>query len=235
MAAPAIPPLVVPKVRRKNVGGVQGQTQTFTLPVDMSKQGLADIRWWLQDIIEDEVAKQERLNNPPQILLVDGTTKPIATVRAKIEVIFGAFLQRAVMVAIEGALHNAIVGNLDKVRKRSRGKLANIAQYWEWVYLTGNTSTILAGPQDLKTFLNDDRLILRPKLPYASTVSILVGIRTGQSIMRRAVLAVRNQAPFRSLTVTSGFTREYATPGEVSKYGTPFISVRVKRPRRRRR
>lgn len=223
-------PTTIDKRRTVKVGGgARASREQFNIGVDLVTQGYDDIRAILRQTAAEATAEQLRANNPPTTVLVDGRQKNIQSAQYKIEIFFGAFIQRAAMVEIEVALHNAI-----KRSTRARtGALQNIRESWQWIHLTGTEARFLGGPQDITTFTNDDRLILAPKLKYAGIVNVLVG-KKGKRFTTVAVDAVRGKSQFRALAVTSGVTLKNQLPGEYSKFGTPFISVKVSRGRRRR-
>jgi hypothetical protein len=227
-------PTTIAKKRSKNIGGGErASVESFNLVVDISTQGIDDLHYILRQTVGEATAEQIRNDNPPNFILVDGREKPLADVRYKAEIFFGAFLQRALMAAIEQSLHKAILATTTT----QSGALSNIRANWQWTLISGGTRQPLGGPQDIKTFAQGDALILSPKIGYAGRVNSLVAKQRGTGFMAAAVDKLRRRTAFRSFQISVGFSKKYMAPNEVmtKKQGTPFIKIKMARAKYRRR
>lgn len=226
-------PLVVDKTRTKTIGAERTTSQQVGIFVDLQKQSAADIHNILIETIGETTAAQIRMGNEPNFILVDGKEKPLRMAYRKVEVFYGAFLQRALMAVIEIELRRAILATTTA----RTGSLANIRQSWEWVLISGGTRTTLGGPQDIKQFNPGDSLILTPKVGYAGRVNSLVArSRSGRGFLLDAVDKLRRKTAWRAFAIKVGFSRAHVLPDEIQRgIGTPFISVKMARARYRRR
>lgn len=226
-------PTVVPKKRTITIGADRTQRQTFKFGIDVMKQGVADVHAILRQTTADAVAEQMRANNDPQQVIVDGNpSKSIRQAERKVEVFFGSFLPRAAMAAVEKELRNQILKVTNP--STSEGHLSDIAASWQWILLTPAGSRTLSGPIDIPTFTRQDKLILVPRLPYASAVNNIAAKFHGKRFTAATVNAVRRITVFRSLNITSGTDERHQVKGEVSTYGTAWIAIRLARTRQRR-
>jgi hypothetical protein len=249
--------LVIERSKTVQLGGGQAATrQSFTLAQDIGTQGAEDLRQMIQAITLEQIAVQERLDNPLVALEVDGqSAKPLAQVQRRTVSRFGSTLTGAAMRLVETALAAAIA----KVSTARSGRLGNISANWQWVYLSKAGRQRVTPSTPPKTFAITDRLILMPvSVPYATNVN-----QTADGIIHRgghahataaagklqrtrrvrhrgaaakgsavgfletATAALKRAQAFKGFTVYAAFTQQHAQQGELSKrQGTPMIVIR---------
>lgn len=243
-------PLVVPKSRSVNLGGMAGTRQT--LSAEINAQSLADLHSMLVGITREEAANQARLGNPAQLVEVDNrTNKPVDQVKVKVVVLFGVALAAAAMRMVETELRQAIARS---TRART-GRLQNVGASWEWRFVPrGGAARVVSSASPPPTFQQGDRLVLVPaRVPYASAVNRAVANsgrlnahnrgkrstppRASQNLgfLATATRAVRRRSEFKQFAVLVEFTRTHAVPGEVYSHGTGVITIRPRFRRMRMR
>lgn len=242
-------PLVVPKSRAVNLGGMAGVRTTLTS--EINAQSLADLHSILVGITREESANQERLGNPAQLVEVDNrTNKPLDQVKAKTVVLFGVALAAAAMRMVETELRQAI----SRSTRIRTGTLLDIGGAWEWRFIPrGGVARVVSSASPPPAFQRGDRLVLVPvHVPYATAVNRAVAnggrlnahnapkrgrnpraARSAQNLgfLATATRAVKRRSEFRQFAVVAEFTRAHAVPGEVYRHGTGVITIR---PRFRR-
>lgn len=238
---------VVPHTKTNTVG----RTETFNLAQDINKQSRDDIQRMLKTITSNETERQERLGNPPVRVIVDRNEgKSFAAAENVVEVLFGNKLTAAAMVAVEQALFDAI----RKATGPRTGMLAN-RDLWEWKYIAEGRERVLNGPQDIPSLRRGDRLILRPKLAYATIVNNIVAAHgrvsftsrgqkipmgflgyAAQKAKRKGVLRNFTVYAYRDPSVVTRLVNVRERPDtEQSQQGTGFIAIRAGRARRYRK
>jgi hypothetical protein len=204
---------------------------------------------------------QSKQGNVASTVTVDNNSfKSVDQAEKKIVVTFGAHLARAVVAAIE----NALIATIEASTEKHTGALASLAN-WEWKLIQGgkNGTAKVVDPSSISSMAIDDRLILRPRLRYATAANANVaGGRRGISLATKskstskryrreakrftrmgffgaaAELIRRDSSIRQSFTVYASFTRRFAIPGEVSTAGRggPVQTGQiVLRPKRRGR
>lgn len=228
------------------VGGGQTITRnSIAQQIDItSKEHIAR---QLQAVVNGVVNRQLRMGNTPTSVSVDGSSfKTINQAQKRVIVLFGQRLARTLIVAVEHALAKAISGST-KVRT---GDLRNIRKSWEWVYVPGFNSDkrkagVIVDPSELTSFNFTDRLILRPKLGYATIVNQRV--RSGGSLKQEgkrkpkigrpmgflgyAATMLRRTQVYKDFSIYAAFSSKFLAPGEV----TQRTGMLIVRPRRRGR
>jgi hypothetical protein len=220
---------------------------------------LAQVQEALRRIAVEVSDEQTKLGNPPSTIQVDNSSfKTINQAERRIVVTFGTTLVKGILVQIETILRHAI----DLSTTARSGRLHDIAQSWEWVYVPGFNSDktkagVITNPEQITSFGFTDRLILRPKLAYATAVNMRVaGGSTGAlNIKTRGKRGNKGAANFQSrrlqnmgflgytaetlrrnpqvrnlYSVYVAFSKRFTAPGEVSKkQGTGVLIIRPKR------
>jgi len=211
----------------------------------------------LRKVVIDEVAKQERLDNPPNQIIVDGSsTKPFAQAERKVVVRFGQTVDPLMITAVERTL----LRNIRRTTGKKSGSLRNIKANWGWfLYDTAKgkrSKAVKVNPKNLPALSLTQRLVLKPTNvtnkrgePYASAVNNAVA-RRGTSRNDRRYR--RRDGPVPQITEKKGFigmtsrdlkrqpyfrrffwvravqTKAFQNPGEVAKYGTWSIVIGVR-------
>lgn len=231
---------VVPTRTTRSVGS--GTTERFNLKDEINKQSLDDIRQTMRDIAAQEINANEKQGNTVSQIIVDNRdANRIDNAQKRIEVFFGVTVPADAMRTVEAALFAAIERSTDP----ETGKL-NSRDAWQWLLIQNGNETRLGGPQDLTSFNQGDRLLLKPTLNYATLVNNVVagggdiGYKTkgggvGMGFLGFAAQATKRNPKFRNLTIYAGFDPQYNVPGELSPRGTGFIAIKAKRTRRFRR
>jgi hypothetical protein len=231
---------MVVAVRTLELGGGAFNVNRFVEQI--SADNLAVVHKRLREIAIERVAEQQRLGNEPTRVEVDSSAfKPITVATRNVTVYFGNKLIKAAMLEVESLLRAAI----DASTTARTGALRNIQQNWEWVLIRGYGSTKPGGvvtPSSVEAlgFGYTDRVILRPKLHYATAVNQNVaGGRKGLSVKRRgksaketnkrrdnigffghAAQSLRRNALFKTqFSVVAGFSSYFLAPGEVATAG----------------
>lgn len=247
-------PLVIPKSRRVNLAGMQ--ISRMTLAAEIQAQTKADLQAMLIGITREDTAQQIRLENPPQLVEVDGkTNKDPEQATKKIVVVFGTALARAAMRMVETELAAAISHST----QAKSGRLRNVGAAWQWRFVRqGGAARTVSAANPPVSFAKGDLLVLFPAaVPYATAVNRAVAsagrlnARTAKVRKRKdgtqapaakssqnlgylaaTVRGVRRRSEFAQFRVIVEFTTAHAVAGEVHKYGTGVIVIR---PRTRRR
>jgi len=257
-------PLVVDRTRTKRVSGEKTSVQETSIEADMEKQGLADIRKMMQLIVEQDVAQQERIGNPFNRLIVDSQEQSLAKIDKKAEVLFGNFLERAAMRAVETELtrqfNRVSIFSLARL-KTPNGNWETVKRptmstsEWEWVYYERKGATgkpIRSGVQMPAGAV----MVFRPRSKNAVELASWMNhvykqemfnveriskrqrergrIAGGLGFMAATSASLRRKSVFKAFTVRAGYSN--ARRGtETWKYGTPYISIVAKARGRRRR
>lgn len=238
----------VTKRKGYEIGGQNvGRT---TIAEDVTKFSLDQTRAILQKVVNETVAQQTALNNPPTFIAVDGQAgKPLAAVDKKVVVLFGSRMIKGLAAEAESILAGAIASTT----KPKSGALRNISAGWQWFYINGSGkgSGPISNPDEIQSFGIRDRLILRPRLNYATVVNQRVAKGGGLSIktrgkrgkkgtaenvskrnqnlgfMRFTAETLRRNPRYRSeFSIYVAFTRRFAVSGELAKYGTAELIIR---------
>jgi hypothetical protein len=245
-------PTVIPKTRTVNLAGPILTKER--LGYEITVQTKADLHAMLVGITTEEVEKQERIGNPPNLVEVDNrTNKPLDQVQRKVVVLFGVHLARAAMRMAETELSQAINAS---TTARS-GRLSNVSANWEWVFIPNwGAARVVTSANPPTTFQRGDQLVLRPvRVPYASAVNRAVAnagrlnqhlisnirgkqkARLAKSAQNRGFLGaatwiLKRRPEFAEFRVAAIHTTSYAVAGEGRKHGTGIILIT---PRVRRR
>jgi len=228
-----------------NIGaGVRANSERHTLGIDIENQTIEDVRKMMLEIALRDVEIEENAGNTVSAVYADkGKTESIATAKKQIEVIFGDTLSKQIMVVVEQKLAEAIRETTNEIS----GDLVDIRSHWQWTLVKkGQPAIELGGPQDLAGVTYKDMIVLKPKVGYATTVNMLVS-QTGElSVQKRknrrsadkpkkavgflgfASQSVKRMSIAKNYTIWAGFSEAYPVPGEVSKYGSPYIAVKIK-------
>lgn len=237
---------------RFNIGGEVFQRERFLInAIGWAEE---EIVYVLRETALEVVDQQAKIDNLPSDIVVDGSSfKHIEQAKRRVVVSFGNRLAHAVITAIKQALKATINHTTNKIT----GKLENI-DAWEWTYVPGKGrgSARVIDPYSIPTLAYSDRLIIRPKEPYASSVNMRVrsGSRSisfktskkaSESKKRKvsnkgfigaaAQLLKRNYRITSSFSIYAGFTRKFAIPGELwtaGKKAGPLTGQIILRPKR---
>lgn len=244
------PPALKP-VKPKTVDIGVGRAQKDTLSYDLTGMAKDDVQYMLRSIAVEETAYQIRIDNPPTLKRVDGSTsKPIDKAEKNIVVFFGSILARAAMALTEQALRRAI----DQTTVAKSGRLRAMTN-WRWVLIRGGMKgTVSQIPSGTGfSFGPSDVLVLVPRSPltYAWFVNhalskskrVNVEFKRARSGKRKGQLAKRYQGVgfmalakamikrnplFKDFSVYVAFTKRLGVPGDSTKYGSPCLVIRPK-------
>jgi hypothetical protein len=245
----AFPLVVVPR-REVTLGGVQVGRQTVL--AELHTQSVADVRSYIRALTVQETTQQIRLNNPPQIMTVDGrTNKPLDDVNRTTVVLFGVALAVSAMREVEVALADAIA----RSSRARTGLLGNVSSSWQWVYIPkGKAPRVVSAGSAPKTFALGDQLVLSPqRVPYATITNrnVARGGRLNQPVRKRraaksqynaskslqnrgflavATAAVRAKPSFKQFSVSAVFSKKHMVPGELMTrtQGSGMIVIRAR-------
>lgn len=244
---PPRPPLIIPK--RSVITLAPGHTVTRQrFNIELPAQTLADVQWLIRKITVEQTQEQIGIDNPPQLVLIDGRTqKSLADLKAKSEVTFGVRLAREAMRIVEQRLFAAI---RDTTKVRS-GRLSTSTN-WVWTYVTGGTVKRITSPDEITSFSTHDRLVLMPEgVPHATVVNSKVSrggrlFIAGKATKKNptatpakknqklgffafAIRPLKSRPEFNAFDIYIAFTRRFAIPGELSRrQGTGMIVIRPK-------
>ena len=189
------PPLVIKARKTTTVSLDPAKPRTRgasrdNLTLDMSKQGLADVRWILREITYEEMRQQARIDNPATRVVVDNKEfKPIETAQRKTEVTFGNILDKLLIKTIERSVVAAVRGSglasrpeglVPKSGKAtslglSRGYHAiNAIGGWEWSFVEkrGVPGAVI-NITKLANLPIGSSLIFAPRSPYAGLLNMV--------------------------------------------------------------
>jgi hypothetical protein len=236
-------PTVVPKVR--TIAGEQVGREKFS--VEMLTQSLADVRAMLRQITIQVTAEQIALDNPPQILEVDGkTARTVDEAMKKTVVLFGNTLSSAAMRQVEIELRSAIARSTTS----HTGRLLDVGTSWQWRFIPkGGAARTVTASSPPTVFAAGDALVLMPVgVPYATITNRNVA-RSGRlnrapkpgkvapkssqnlGFLATAARAVRRRPDFKQFSVIVEFSRTHMVPGELMTRtsGTGMITIRARR------
>jgi hypothetical protein len=236
-------PTVVPKVR--TIAGEQVGREKFS--VEMMTQSLADVRAMLRQITIQVTAEQIALQNPPQLLEVDGqSARTVEQAMKKTVVLFGNTLSAAAMRQVEIELRSAIARS---TTSRS-GRLLGIGTTWQWRFIPkGGAPRVVTSASPPAVFAAGDALTIMPVgVPYATLTNRnvahsgklnrkpragKVAPKSSQNIgfLGTAARAVRRRSDFKNFSVLVEFSRAHMVPGELMSrtQGTGMITIRARR------
>jgi len=215
------PPIVIPKTRTVKLG--EGATLTQQrLNVEIEKQGLSDIRFFMAGIVEDETRVQVEMGNPPSLLTVDNkTNKPIEDIQVRATVLFGVTLAIEAMQMIEREVQRAISGML----LIDTGATLN-ASNWHWLFVARGKGAVQISGQ-VPSFNQGDLLVYYPfSVPHAGWANWMAKKEKGKGFIAQATAAVRKSPVFKQFAVYGIFSSAHSVPGNDYPHGTPMIVVR---------
>lgn len=234
--------------------GAQGGGPVDHLTLDVVGWSRNQVIELLRFTAAQEVAAQMRLDNPPQIVISDGTRgKPITSAVRRIEVGFGQTINPAALSALKGILQKAIA----RTTGRRTGALSSMSN-WEYVLIkNGKAGPVPMGNRAGIPLGADDAIVLRPtNVPHATVANIggkrsrdarsaarrtakgkAPGKGRAKGFMGQASAAARRSPAFAGFNVAVRFT-DYAVAGEKWKtYGrlTATIMITLAKGKRRGR
>lgn len=252
--------LAIPRTTTVEIGGTAFKRDTFKIAVDGWTQDA--ITMFLRETATDITADQARMGNLPSAITVDNSSfKPISEAERRVVVLFGQKLAQAVI----NAIRQALTATIDMTTQARTGSLRDLDS-WEWTYVpgAGKGTAKVVNPFDIPMMGFSDRLILRPRVEYASSVnsnvrkgsraiSFRVKTTDKQSAKTKvrklrnntqqgffgaaANLMRRNSMISSNFSVYASFTSKHAIAGERWKAGKsmPLTAQIVLRPKRRGR
>ena len=197
-------PLVIKKRKTTRIR-FQGEQigERDNLVLDMSKQGLSDVIYYMQGITIQDTQKEIDKGNDPNILVVDNRDgKALRDVQRKTEVYFGDKLDKLLIKTIQRNLSANIRSRAGNPADRALG---NIAGNFEWLY--SETSRGTATPVDINrvtTLPRDSFLVLRP---------------TNNTVGIADMLAARKDAGWPSSTYNGNARNAMIKMGEEKAFG----------------
>jgi len=257
-------PLVVDQSRTKRISGEKTTVRETSIEADMEKQGLSDVRRMMQLIVEQDVSAQDKIDNPFNRLIVDGREQSLAKIDKKAEVIFGNFLERAAMRAVETELsrqfNRVSIFSLARLRTPN-GRWETVKRpsmsvsEWEWVYYERKGAAgkpIRSGVQ----MPVGSVMVFRPKSRNAIELSSWMNhvykqemfnvekvskrqrergrIAGGLGFVGATSASLKRKSVFKAFTIRAGYSMVRKGSGETWRYGTPYISIVAKARGRKR-
>jgi hypothetical protein len=223
------PPLVIPKNKTIDLGGGARTTQEI-FGVEIEKQGIHDIRFFMADLMQVETQHQIDLGNEPSLIMVDGKTdKLMEDIQTRAQVTFGTVLAKEAMGMIAREVERAIYSAL----LIDTGATLSPAN-WHWLFKQkGKAATVVGDASQLPSFSQGDSLIYYPfGVPHAGWANWMAKkIHGRKGFMAQATAAARKSPIFKQFAIFSLYTSKYSVPGNDYPHGTPII---VLRPRLRR-
>lgn len=212
-----------------------------TLNVDMSKQGLSDLRYWIKEITIDDSQQQINRENPPTRLVVDNKeSNHIDGVQRKTEVQFGNLLDQEIIRGVERQLMSSIKANATTPNQAKYGNM----QYWEWALAP--TRKDIAKPIHMTRQIElppGAYLILRPK-PNVKLMGMFnmwaarkdagvplsgPGRSRGRGFMAKGINTTKRSRVTKNYIIAAMFTKMFQNSGEIYKHGTPVVVIRSRR------
>lgn len=237
-----------PKRRVIPVG--PGQVVTETFKQDVVGFGRADIARMIRRITVEQTQIEIDHGNPPMVVEVDGSkSKPVSMAEKKVIVLFNTVVQLA---ALE-RLKTMLLANIANSTEAVSGALRSPGN-WEFKLIRNGRA--LALPSTAVPLGQNDFIVLRPRLPYASAVNKRVAHGRGSFTYRPenakagSKVAKRNQklgflamtarqargvGELVQFTVVVRNTIAFQVPGEKRRYGTAFLLITPRRKRNYRR
>lgn len=224
----------------------KGQVVTETFSKDVLGVGKIDIANMIKAITLRETNTEIAHDNPPMAVEVDGSkSKPVSMATRKVIVLFNTFITATALERLKGML----IANIQHSTESVTGALRSPGN-WEFRLIRNGAQVPITGASI--GLGQNDFIVLRPRLPYASAVNKRVAhgrgsftyrpdnAKPGAKVAKRnqklgfmAMTArqARNYADFIQFTVMVKNTIAYKVPGEKRRYGTAFLLIT---PRRRR-
>jgi len=181
----------------------------------------------MHDLTVDDTQQQIDIDNPPQIIQVDGRTdKRIADIQRNAVVTFGNTLPKEAMQLVVRELQRAIaaLGLIDT------GELLDMNN-WQWIFIQkGRGAQNISSGQPPTTFTQGDQLVLSPDfVPHASWANMEAKRISGsKGFMATATAAVRKLPVFRQFACYAMYTSRYSVAGDRYPHGTPIIVIRAR-------
>jgi hypothetical protein len=229
VAIPKKPPLVIPSKKTIDLGGGVTTTQEI-LGVEMAKQGIHDIRFFMADLMQVETQVQIDLGNEPSLIMVDGKTdKLMEDIQTRAQVMFGSLLAKEAMAMVEREVQRAALSQI----LYDTGALTDPAN-WHWLFIRkGEGSRPVGDPSQLPPFSQGDQLVYYPfAVPHAGWANMMSKrMDKSKGFMARATAIVRKAPIFKQFSVRVLYTSKHAVPGNDYPHGTPIVVIR---PRIRR-
>jgi hypothetical protein len=235
------PPLVIPPRRTTTIGGQRVTTER--LLVEIGIQSTADVRAMLRAITVEQTAIQIRLDNPPQLLEVDGrAARSVDDAKRKTMVVFGTALAASAMREVELELAAAIA----RTTTPHTGRLGNLSN-WVWMFCPkGGAARPVTSANPPKSLTAGDSLVLYPRgVPHATMVDTLIaqsgklnraprkGARAAKAKENKGFLfwaaqAARRRAVFKPFAVYVTYSHSwFQVSGEImTRRGTGMIVIR---------
>lgn len=164
--------------------GEGGMHQTDQLTVDVTNFTRNQVIGLLRTIATTEIQAQERIGNPPDIIIADNQRgKSASTAVRRIEATFGLRLLPAALAVMEDILRKCIA----KATQRRTGTLMNMGN-WRWVYVRdGKGQAVPIGNRAGIPLAATDALVLRPeRVPYSTVANIAVATqRRSRAVEKR--------------------------------------------------
>jgi hypothetical protein len=225
------PPLVIPQNKTIDLGGGARTTQEI-FGVEIAKQGIHDIRFFMADLMQVETQHQIDLGNEPSLIMVDGKTdKLMEDIQVRAQVTFGTVLAKEAMDMVAREVERAIYTAL----LIDTGATLN-PNNWHWLFKQkGKGAVVIGAASQLPSFSQGDSLIYYPfGVPHAGWANMMAKRAKGsrkKGFMAQASAAVRKSPIFKQFAVFALYTSKYSVPGNDYPHGTPIIVIR---PRIRR-
>jgi hypothetical protein len=210
-----------------------------TLFVEMSKQGLSDLRYLLKSITLEDTQQQINQENFPTRLAVDNKeSTSLAAVQRKTEVQFGNTLDQLLIRAIERSLMSSIRSNAVSPKQAAFGSMS----YWEWAFApkVGQQAASI-NVTDLTALPIGSYLILRPKSGKIGVANMYAarkdagvplggpGRSGGRGFMAKGISALKRSRLAKNYTIRIAFTQRYKLGDELYSHGTPVVVLRARR------
>jgi len=238
-------PLVV---KKRKVTNIRFDGKPFSkrdnIELDMTKQGLSDVKFLLRQITYLETQAQIKIDNLPTRMAVDSReNKPLHAVERRTEVTYGNELDINMMKAVERNVRSSASMNA----VTPSGKSLSSAGSWEWRYVEkpgkGELGVVIRN-YNIKSVAIGSYLIYRPTVTIVGIENMFAarsdagkpllgpGRSGGVGFMAKGISKIKRSRLLKNYTIRIVFTQRFAIPGEQYSHGTPVVIVKAKRNRR---
>lgn len=249
--------ITVPRTKTYNYGD-GGTIVREQLSLDVNNFTRNQIILLLRATAISQIQEQERLGNPPQIIITDNVRGKVPSQAVKrVEVNFGTHLPAAALSILKDILQKTI----QRATQRKSGQLSNVASNWQYVYIrNGKGGPVPIGSRQGIPMSASDAIVLRPQgVPHSTVANIRVRQGRGKAAARKreekglapsragkgggvgflaqAARKAQRNPIFANYKVVVRFT-EHTVPGELWRRrltGTILITPKVGRGQRSRR
>jgi len=234
-------PLVVAKTKTTNVNllGVPiGKKDTLT--IDVTKQGISDIRHIVMALVNDETENQVRLDNKPTAVVVDGNEhKSLKVVRKNVQVFFGNLIDQVMIKAIEKEVKLAIQAQAPSWYKKAE------LYDWGWFFAKDKKKAAVPVTKGEMSKLSMNRgslLVYMPTSVHVALANMFAaridagwrgyqlwqkGRSGGKGFMAKGINRLKRTRVTKQYVIMIQHTQRFQLPGQdkVYRHGTPCVVV----------